>query len=545
VDAPRRPAINPYIIAISVMLATFMEVLDTTIVNVAIPHVSGNLGATYEEGTWVVTSYLVSNAIILPMSGWLAAQFGRRRLLLLCVAGFTITSVLCGAATSLSWLIFFRVMQGVTGGGLQPLAQAVLLESFPPEKHGQAMAFYGLGVVIAPILGPTLGGFITDHYSWRWVFYINVPFGLLSLYLMSRFVHDPEYLRHKIEKRVDLWGIGLLAVGLGTLQVILDTGQRKDWFGHIDIRILTIFCVVGLIAFIIRELMVDDPIVDLRALKDRSFAIGTGLMTFVGFTLYGSLVILPMYLENLLGYPALQAGLVLSPRGLGSLIAMPVVGVLTSKYDARKLLAFGFTLGAFTMWQLSSLNLNAGYWDVFWPQVLQGAAMGCMFIPLSAAAVSHIAKQKMGNATSIFNLMRNIGGSVGIALMTTFLARRSQFHHNHLVARVTPYDPTTQQMFQQFRSYFISIGSDAATATQRAWMALDGMVERHAAMLAFVEAFWVNALIFMVMIPFAALLANPHERRAKAALRLARENGSLKPGASVKQPEEAPELVLH
>jgi DHA2 family multidrug resistance protein len=540
-----RPAINPYIIAISVMLATFMEVLDTTIVNVAIPHVSGNLGATYEEGTWVVTSYLVSNAIILPMSGWLAAKFGRRRLLLLCVAGFTLTSVLCGAATSLSWLIFFRVMQGVTGGGLQPLAQAVLLESFPPEKHGHAMAFYGLGVVIAPILGPTLGGFITDHYSWRWVFYINVPFGLLSLFLMSRFVHDPEYLRHKSEKRVDLWGIGLLAVGLGTLQVILDTGQRKDWFGHNDIRILTVFCVVGLMAFIIRELLVEDPIVDLRALKDSSFAIGTGLMTFVGFTLYGSLVILPMYLENLLGYPALQAGLALSPRGLGSLIAMPIVGVLTSKYDARKLLAFGFSLGAFTMWQLSSLNLNSGYWDVFWPQVLQGAAMGCMFIPLSAAAVSHIAKQKMGNATSIFNLMRNIGGSAGIALMTTFLARRSQLHHNHLVARVTPYDPTAQQMFQQFRQYFISIGSDAATATQRAWAALDGMVQRHAAMLAFVEAFWVNALIFMAMIPFAALLANPHSRRAKATLKSTGKNEQVVPGVSVEEPEEVPEPVLH
>jgi MFS transporter, DHA2 family, multidrug resistance protein len=534
-----RQAINPYVIAISVMLATFMEVLDTTIVNVAIPHVSGNLGATYEEGTWVVTSYLVSNAIILPMAGWLASRFGRRRLLILCVAGFSITSVLCGAATSLTWLIIFRILQGVTGGGMQPLAQAVLLESFPPEKHGQAMAAYGLGVVIAPILGPTLGGFITEHYTWRWVFYINVPFGLISLFLMSRFVHDPEYLRHKERKPVDLWGIGLLAVGLGTLQVILDTGQRKDWLGHQDIRLLTVFCVVGLIAFIVRELMVEHPIVDLRALKDRSFAVGTGLMTFVGFTLYGSLVILPMYLENLLGHSALIAGLELSPRGLGSLLAMPIIGVLTSKYDPRKILTFGFGLGAYTMWRLSALNMNAGYWDIFWPQVWQGVAMGCMFIPLSAAAVSHIAKQKMGNATSIFNLMRNIGGSAGIALMTTLIARRSQLHHNHLVARVTPYDLSTQQMFQQFRAYFIAVGSDAATATQRAYAALDGMVQKHAAMLAFVEAFWVNAVIFLVMIPFAALLADPHVRRAKqAALKSASGDGQ-------KQPEPEPEMAFH
>jgi len=515
VSTAPKPAINPYIIAISVMLATFMEILDTTIVNVAIPHISGNLSATYEEGTWVVTSYLVANAIILPMSGWLASRFGRRRLLLACVAGFSITSVLCGMSTSLSQLIFFRVLQGVTGGGLQPFAQAVLLESFPPQKHGQAMAVFGFGVVIAPILGPTLGGWITDTYSWRWIFYINVPIGLISLVMMSRFVHDPEYLRHTVKKRVDLWGIGFLALGLGALQVILDTGQRKDWFGNTDIRLLTFCCVAGLLAFIVREFMVQDPIVDLRALGDRSFAIGTGLIAMVGFTLYGSLVILPMYLENLLGYSALDAGLALSPRGIGSLLAMPIVGVLTSKYDPRKLLAFGFGLGALTMYQLSALNLNAGYWDIFWPQVWQGVAMGFMFIPLSATAVSHIAKPKMGNATSIFNLMRNVGGSTGIAIMTTLLSRRAQFHQNHLVARMTPYDLTAQQMLLQFQRYFISMGSDAVTAAQRAHAALYGMLQRHAAMLAFVEAFWVNAVIFLVMIPFAFLLIRPSHQQAR------------------------------
>ena len=547
-DAPQR-AINPYIIAVSVMLATFMEVLDTTVVNVAIPHVSGNLGATYEEGTWVVTSYLVSNAIILPMSGWLASRFGRRRLLMLCAGGFTLTSVLCGAATSLPWLIFFRVLQGIAGGGLQPLAQAVLLESFPREKHGQAMAVYGFGVVMAPILGPTLGGWITDQYSWRWIFYINVPFGLLSLLLMSRFVHDPDYLRvphvrgaDAGRSRVDLWGIGFLALGLGTLQVILDTGQRKDWFAHHDIRWLTLFCVAGLVAFVIREFVFRDPVVDLRALRDRSFAVGTALMTCVGFTLYGSLVILPMYLENLLGYPALQAGLALSPRGLGSMCAMPVVGVLTSKFDARKLLGFGLGLGCLTMLQLSWLNLNAGYWDVFWPQVLQGVAMGFMFIPLSAAAVSHIAKERMGNATSIFNLMRNIGGSTGIALMTTLLARRAQFHQNQLVARVTPYDASTQRMLHQFQLYFRSMGADAYTAGQRAYAAIYGMIQQQAAMLSFVEAFWINAAIFACMLPLLLLMADPRRRiEIPEATRKLPEKRVVTEEATAK--EEEPQLV--
>src|SRR5271167_261426 len=278
-----RPPVSPWIVTIAVMLATFMEILDTTVVNVSIPHIAGNMGATVEEGTWVVTSYLVSNAIILPMAGWLANRFGRRRILLTCVVGFTLTSLLCGVATSLEWLISFRILQGLTGGGLQPLAQAVLLETFPPKKHGTAMAAFGLGIILAPILGPTLGGWITDNYSWRWIFYLNLPVGMFSVLMISAFVHDPHYIGKHKTGGVDLWGIGFLALGFGMLQVVLDTGQRKDWFGSNQIRLLTALCVFGLVAMIVRELKARHPIVDLRVLKDRTFSAGTFLMTMLGF----------------------------------------------------------------------------------------------------------------------------------------------------------------------------------------------------------------------------------------------------------------------
>ncbi len=528
------PRVNPWIVTISVMLATFMEVLDTTVVNVSIPHISGNLSATYEEGTWVVTSYLVANAIVLPMSGWLASYFGRRRMLLFCVAGFSLASLLCGTATSLPQLIVFRVFQGLAGGGLQPLAQAILFETFPKEKHGQAMAAYGLGIIVAPIIGPTLGGWITDNYTWRWIFYLNIPVGAFSLAMMTRFIHDPPYLKRNRDANVDLWGIALLAIGLGSLQIMLDTGQRKDWFGSRDIRIEACLCVVGLLVFVIRELTVEHPIVDLRSLKDRSFAVGVALMSAVGFCLYASLVLLPQYLETLLNYPAMQAGLALSPRGLGSLCLTFIVGAIAARVDVRKLLVAGFAVGAFTMFRFSGLNLNAGYWDIFWPQVMQGAAMTCMFIPLAAAAMSHVSREKMGNATSIFNLMRNIGGSVGIAVMTTLLARRQQFHQNRLVEHLLPGQPYPSALLHQFTAFFMLKGSDPATASHRAIGALYGLVPQHAAMLSFVEAFKVMGVVFLAMIPMVILLKDPkHNRGAHPA----------PAQQSLEVPAEAPEMV--
>jgi MFS transporter, DHA2 family, multidrug resistance protein len=520
--AEPRPAINPWIVTAAVMLATFMEILDTTVVNVAVPHIAGNMGATVEEGTWVVTSYLVSNAIILPMSGWLANRFGRRRILLTCVAGFTLTSLLCGMATSMESLIFFRVLQGLTGGGLQPLAQAVLLETFPPKQHGTAMAAFGLGIILAPILGPTLGGWITDNYSWRWIFYLNLPVGVVSVMMISAFVRDPSYIGKHKTGGVDLWGIGFLALGFGMLQVVLDTGQRKDWFGSPQIRIFTALCIFGLVALVIRELKAEHPIVDLRVLKDRTFSTGTTLMTMLGFVLYASLMLLPIFLQTLLGYPALESGLALSPRGIGSLIMMPIAGQLTNRYDPRKLIAVGLVVGGWTMISLSHLNLNAGYWDIFWPQVIQGGALAFLFIPLMATSMSGIAKEKMGNATSIYNLMRNIGGSFGIATMTTFLARRGQLHQNQLVAHVTPYDHGTQMMFRGMQSWFQLHGSNSVEAARKSLGAIYGMVQQQAALLSFVEAFWIMGVIFFCMLPLLLLLRNardlhPHERKSKDA----------------------------
>ena len=540
-DSLSHRSVNPWIVTISVMMATFMELLDTTVVNVAIPHISGSLAASVDEGTWVVTSYLVANAIILPMSGWLARYLGRKKLLLLCVGGFTLTSLFCGLSTSLPGLIFFRVLQGLTGGGLQPLAQAILLETFPREKHGQAMAAYGIGILIAPILGPTLGGWITDNYSWRWIFYLNLPVGLFSMLMISRFVYDPPYIR-RAAGRIDLWGIGLLALGFGTLQVVLDTGQRKDWFSSDYIRFFATVCVIGLVALVIRELMVKEPIVDLRALTDRSFAAGVFLITQLGFVLYASLVLLPIYLQTLLGYPAYNAGLALSPRGIGSLATMPLTGYLTSKTDPRRLIVVGITLGSFTMWQLSRLNLNAGYWDIFWPQVLQGIALALLFIPLMALSMSSIPKEKMGNATSIFNLMRNIGGSFGIALMTTFLARRGQFHQSNLVAHITAGSLPTQRMTGAAQAWFYSHGASAYDAHRKALGALYGMVQQHAAMLAFVEAFWIMAVMFFSLLPLAFLLRYS-KARAQGEAGIPAESEELSAGMAQEEPEN--ELVLH
>ncbi|MGE5648520.1 MAG: DHA2 family efflux MFS transporter permease subunit [Acidobacteriota bacterium] len=511
------PYVNPWLVAVSVMFGTFMEVLDTTVVNVSLPHIAGSLSATVEEATWALTSYLVANAIVLPMTGWLANYFGRKRLLMAAVTGFTVASAACGFATNLWMLIAFRIIQGATGGALQPLSQAVMLEAFPPEDRGKAMGFWGLGIVVAPMLGPVIGGWLTDNFSWRWVFYINIPVGIACLFMTRMFIFDPHYIRRG-STRVDYWGIGMLAVGIGALQIMLDKGQEDDWFASDLIRTLAVISAVGLVALVIHELTTSHPIVNLRALKERTYATGVFLMTMVGFVLYGSLVLLPVFLQTLLGYPALQAGVAMAPRGLGSFVAMPLVGILVARFDPRKMLGIGILGASFTLLQLSWLNLNAGYWDIFWPQFYQGLAMSLLFVPLTTVTMDAIAKEQMGNATSIFNLMRNIGGSMGIAFATTHLERTSQAHLNILGRHVDPYNPATQQMIGSLQGALMRRGADAATASKQAYGALFGMVERQASMLSFVDTFRVFALVFFAILPLLLLMRRPRRRGGAAPM---------------------------
>jgi DHA2 family multidrug resistance protein len=506
--AEEHKQINPWIIAISVMLATFMEVLDTSVVNVSLPHIAGSLSASIDEATWTVTSYLVANAIVLPMTGWLASAFGRKRLLMLSVVGFTAASFMCGLAPTLSSLIFFRIVQGATGGALQPLSQAVLLEAFPPSERGKAMGFWGLGVVVAPILGPVLGGWLTDSYSWRWVFYINIPVGIASLVMTKMFIFDPAYLRQE-SRKVDYWGIGMLAVGIGALQIVLDKGQEADWFSSSFITTLAVIAAATLVAFVIHELVTDDPVVDLRVFKERTYAVGVFLMTVVGFVLDGSLVLLPILLQTLLGFPTLQAGIAMAPRGIGSFIFMPLTGLMTGIFDPRKLLAIGFLIGGFTLLWLSQLSLQAGYWDIFWPQMIQGASLSLLFVPLTTASMSSISREKMGNATSLFNLMRNIGGSIGIAVTGTMLTRQQQAVTTLLGSHVTAYDAASQSMFAQTRAGFIAAGADPVTATNRTYAALFGTVLRQASMVSFVTIFQILGLVFIALIPLVLIMRRP------------------------------------
>jgi DHA2 family multidrug resistance protein len=508
-----RPAVNPWIVAIAVMFATFMEVLDTTVVNVSLPHIASSLSATTEEATWALTSYLVANAIILPMTGWLARTFGRKRLLIWSVTGFTLSSFLCGAAPNLASLVVFRIIQGMTGGALQPLSQAVLLESFKPEDRGRAMGFWGLGIVVAPILGPVLGGWLTETYSWRWVFYINLPVGIASIVMTRLYVFDPPYLKKGSGGAVDYWGIGMLAVGIGALQYVLDKGQQDDWFESNMILILSVVAAITLVALVVHELRAKEPIVDLRVFKDRSYAVGVFLMTVLGFVLYGSLVLLPLMLQTLLGYPSLQAGLAMAPRGMGSLLTMPLVGALTGKFDARKLLVVGLLVGGTTLLWLGDLNLNAGYWDIFWPQFLHAMGMALLFVPLTTVSMANIPPERMGNATSLFNLMRNLGGSIGIAITGTMLQRHRTVAAEVLGAHVTALDPTSQSMLQQMTAAFMAAGADAVTASARAYAAIAVMIQRQATMVSFVSLFRLLGVVFLVMIPLVLLMKRPKGRQ--------------------------------
>ena len=503
------PYVNPWVVAIAVMFGTFMEVLDTTVVNVSLPHIAGSLSATPEEATWALTSYIVANAIVLPLTGWLVGLFGRKRLLIVAVSGFTIGSILCGAAPSLPALVVFRIIQGATGGCLQPLSQAVMLETFPPEKRGKAMALWSVGIIVAPILGPVLGGWITEYYSWRWIFYINVPIGMLSIFMLKTFLHDPPNLNQGISKRVDGWGIGFLVLGIGSLQWMLDKGQGEDWFDSSRIVLASVVAVAAIVAFIIREIMADDPVVRLRIFKDPTYATGTFLITVLGFVLYGSLVILPIFLQTMIHYPAIQAGLATAPRGIGAFIMMPIAGILVTKIDPRKLLMAGILTASGSLLYFSTINQSAGYWNIFWPQFIQGMSLGLIFLPLSTVTMFNLPKEDLRYATSMFNLMRNLGGSIGIAVGTVLISRSTQSHLNQMGERINAYNPASQTMLTQLKATLMATGMDAVAATERAYAMINGMVTQQAMMVAYLETFRLYGLVFLFAIPLIFILRRP------------------------------------
>jgi DHA2 family multidrug resistance protein len=498
-----RPAVNPWIIAVSVMLATFMEVLDTSVANVSLPHIAGSLAASNEEALWVLTSYLVANAIVLPAAGWFAGRFGRTRFLTACIAVFTLASLVAGAATSLGMMIVARIVQGAGGGALQPLAQAVLLESFPPRRRGVAMAVYGMGVVVAPIVGPTLGGWITDNYSWRWIFYINLPVGLLAVFMTQTFVEDPPYLRTGAHRRIDYLGFGLMALWLAALQIVLDKGQEVDWFAAPWLRALAAVSVVALVGFVVRELRTAEPIVQLRILRDRNFAVGLLLITVMGAVLYASISLLPLFLQTLMGYPALQSGLAVSPRGLGALAAMLVVGRLVSRVDGRWLIATGFTGLAISTSMLGRLTLDVGMRSIVVPNIVSGLAMGFIFVPLTTMALGTLPNQQIGNATGLYNLMRNIGGSFGIAITTTLLARSAQRAQALLVGHLSPDNPIYREQLQALTALLApQLGAGAA---ERATAIMYERLLRQAMLVAYVDTFRLIALVCLACAPLALL----------------------------------------
>ena len=491
------------------MLATFMEVLDTSVANVSLPHIAGNLSASMDESTWVLTSYLVANAIILPMGGWFSMLLGRKRFYMICVALFTVSSLLCGIAPSLGSLIFFRVLQGIGGGALQPVSQAILVESFPREKHGMAMAVYAMGVVVAPVIGPTLGGWITDNYTWRWIFLINIPVGILSLVLTSLLIFDPPYLKRKsLGKgfRIDYMGFGLLALGLGALEVVMDEGQKEDWFSSHFIVTFACIMVTCLIAVVFWELRQKEPIIDFRILKDRNYALATLSMLVLGFVLYASTALVPLFLQTLLGYTAMLSGMVLSPGGLVIVVLLPLVGLLVRRVQPRWLVVFGVTVSSLGLFYMSRFTLQTDYGTAVWGRMTQSFGLAFMFVPISAMAFAFIPKERTSYATGLFNLARNVGGSAGIATATTLLARRAQYHQTVLVSHLTPYDQPYRQALAGTAAALSRGGVPPADAGLKAQGLIYGNMLRQANMLAFADAFWVMGVLFLLIIPLMFLM---------------------------------------
>jgi len=490
--------VNPWLIAASVMLATFMEVLDTAIASVALPYIAGSLSASTDEATWVLTSYLVANAIILPASNWFSIRFGRKRFLMSCVLIFTLSSFACGAAPTLGFMLLARVVQGAGGGALQPLSQAILLESFPPAKRGAAMAVFAFGVVVAPVLGPTLGGYLTDTYSWRYAFYINIPIGILALYMINRFIHDPAYIKQAKAPKFDTISFATLVVWTGALQVILDKGQEDDWFGATWIRYAVVALIASFVWFVYRSWTHKDALVDLKVLKDRNFLLGCILIFLFGIGIYSTVTVLPLFYQELLGYTAFTAGLVVAPRGLGAICGMPVIGYLSNKIDPRYLLTFGFVVFGSTTLYFGSITTDVSPTTLFLPILITGFGLSFVFVPISTAAYGTLKNDQIGNASGVFNLMRNIGGSIGISIATTLLTRRSDVHQNEILSSSTGTGLATQL---HGLTGFLSGSYGAANATAPAQATLYRSLEQQASLWSFIDVFrWLSLLCFFCVI---------------------------------------------
>ncbi|HEY2329851.1 MAG TPA: DHA2 family efflux MFS transporter permease subunit [Verrucomicrobiae bacterium] len=510
-DLPKQvwqPRHNPWLITVTVMLAVFMEVLDTSIANIALPHIAGSLSATPEEATWVLTSYLVSNAIVLPMTGWLGNHFGRKRVLLACLFMFTFASALCGLAWDLPTLVIARILQGFGGGAMVPIAQSIMLESFPAQKRGAAMAVFAQGVVVAPILGPTLGGWITDSYSWRWIFYINLPVGIFAWLMAKWVVEDPPYIQRNKSATIDYVGFGLLAVWLATMQIILDKGQEADWFGAEWVRWFAVASVISFFAFIWWEFQADHPLVNLRVFKNRNFTVGLILMTSLAAILYGTTAQLPLFLQTLMGYPALQSGYAMSPRGVAAFIATFFVGRLVGKIRMRWLLTFGFIALAYSSFLLASISLDISMGSVIWPSIINGIAISFIFVPLTTATMSQLGQAQIANASGLYNLMRNLGGSIGIAFVTTMLARGAQAHQALMVGHLTPTDPAFAQRFSAAKN-LLSRHADPVTATRQAYNAVYSLLDQQAHLWAFVDNFFLFGLLALAGIPLVFFFKRP------------------------------------
>jgi DHA2 family multidrug resistance protein len=496
---------NRWLIAITVMLPTLIEIVDTSVVNVSLDHIRGSLSAGLDESTWTITSYLVSNAIIIPMTGWLSRLFGRKRYLLFSIGLFTVSSFMCGSSWNLASLVFFRVLQGVGGGALQPLSQAILLETFPPREHGMAMAIFGIGIMFGPIIGPLMGGWITDNWSWNWIFYINVPIGILSILMVMFFIVDPPYMERS-RMKIDTWGLFFLVIGLGCLQIVLDKGQREDWFSSEFIAWMAFAAVAALILFVVAEQFAEAPIVNLRTFRNLSFTSGNLIMFLVFFCLFGTIVLLPIYLQTLMGYTAFLAGLVLGPGGMANMAAMAIAGRFVTRISPRAILAFGIGVTAYSIHLMAQFNLFADFNTLFLSRVVLGLGMGFLFVPLTTLTLSGIRREEMGNATAIFNLLRNLGGSFGVAFVTTMLARKAQFHQVHLAGHLSPFDRALQFSLPSISSALGFRGFPPALTDQGALGLLYNRLVREASMLAFNDVFHLLSIMMVLVLPFVLFM---------------------------------------